>query len=67
MYIFRYQSQPCELCGRVFANAKCLKTHVEIVHGKEKPFKCTFCNHTCARKAMMELHIRIHTQEKPFK
>lgn len=32
-----------------------------------KPFACKFCGHTAARKAMMQLHMRTHTGEKPFK
>uniref|UniRef100_A0A2C9LU70 C2H2-type domain-containing protein n=1 Tax=Biomphalaria glabrata TaxID=6526 RepID=A0A2C9LU70_BIOGL len=46
---------------------KCLKKHKEAVHTNHKPFECMYCNHTTARKAMMELHIRTHTGEKPFK
>ncbi|KAL3860759.1 hypothetical protein ACJMK2_010832 [Sinanodonta woodiana] len=62
-----YTSKDCEICQRTFANAKCLKKHIEAVHSKMKPYVCNFCNHACARKAMLELHLRVHTQEKPFK
>ncbi|KAK3731788.1 hypothetical protein RRG08_035452 [Elysia crispata] len=62
-----FNAKKCDVCDRVFANSKCLKKHKEVVHGNYKPFQCTFCNHTTARKAMMELHMRTHTGEKPFK
>ncbi|KAH9515123.1 hypothetical protein Btru_019273 [Bulinus truncatus] len=62
-----FSSKPCDICDRVFANSKCLKKHKEAVHSSHKPFECMYCNHTTARKAMMELHIRTHTGEKPFK
>lgn len=37
------------------------------VHATVKPFQCPYCPHTTARKAMIELHIRTHTGEKPYK
>ncbi|GFO11274.1 Zinc finger protein 813-like [Plakobranchus ocellatus] len=62
-----FTQKKCDVCDRVFANSKCLKKHKEVVHGNHKPFKCTFCSHTTARKAMMQSHMRTHTGEKPFK
>ncbi|RUS88333.1 hypothetical protein EGW08_003904 [Elysia chlorotica] len=62
-----FNAKKCDVCDRVFANSKCLKKHKEVVHGNYKPYECTFCSHTTARKAMMELHMRTHTGEKPFK
>ena len=62
-----YLSRVCSTCKRVFANVKCLKSHVEAVHGQSKPFKCSYCNHATAWKAMLLLHERTHTGEKPFK
>ncbi|KAH3812033.1 zinc finger protein 26-like [Dreissena polymorpha] len=57
----------CDVCSRVFASQKCMRIHREAVHSGHKPFKCSFCEHTCARKAMLILHQRTHTGEKPFK
>ncbi|KAL8616276.1 hypothetical protein ACOMHN_056219 [Nucella lapillus] len=62
-----FSNKTCEVCKRTFANSKCLKKHVEAVHGQNKPYKCQYCGHTTAWKAMLILHERTHTGEKPFK
>lgn len=62
-----YTTKECEVCKRVFANQKCMKVHMLAVHAKVRPFMCTHCGYTTTRKAMLQLHFRTHTGEKPFK
>jgi len=62
-----FAKKQCELCDKFFADSKCLKKHVQAVHSKLKPYICQVCNHQCARKAMLEMHMRQHTGDKPFK
>ncbi|XP_065155357.1 zinc finger protein 454-like [Atheta coriaria] len=57
----------CRICDKSFANFKYLKRHIQSVHDQYKPFVCNICGHKCARKSMLDLHLRQHTGEKPYK
>ena len=35
----------CDLCQKHFSDSKCLKKHMQAVHGKLKPYICHVCNH----------------------
>lgn len=57
--------QQCPNCGKTYSNAKGLKRHIQAVHSKLKPYVCSVCGHSSACKAMLALHLRQHTGEKP--
>ncbi|KAL6267543.1 hypothetical protein P5V15_000618 [Pogonomyrmex californicus] len=61
-----YTSKKCDLCGKTYANSKCLKNHIQAVHSKLRPYVCNVCGHASARKAMLQMHLRQHTGDKPF-
>lgn len=62
-----FMKKQCDLCKKYFADSKCLKKHVQAVHSKLRPYICQVCNHQSSRKAMIEMHMRQHTGDKPFK
>lgn len=61
-----YTSKKCDMCGKTYANSKCLKSHIQAVHSKLRPYVCNVCGHSSARKAMLQMHLRQHTGDKPF-
>ncbi|KAK0163188.1 hypothetical protein PV327_006896 [Microctonus hyperodae] len=61
-----YTSKTCEMCGKTYADSKCLKNHIQAVHSKLRPYVCNVCGHASARKAMLQMHLRQHTGDKPF-
>lgn len=61
-----YTSKKCDICGKTYANSKCLKNHIQAVHSKLRPYVCSVCGHASARKAMLQMHFRQHTGDKPF-
>ncbi|XP_028996213.1 mucin-2 isoform X1 [Betta splendens] len=56
----------CPQCGKGFVYRFGLSKHLQMVHGRLKPFVCQICNKGFYTKRDVESHIRIHTGEKPF-
>lgn len=58
----------CELCGRTFALRSYLNAHNRMHHFQEeerpKPFKCKSCPYSTYAKKNLEVHERIHTDER---
>lgn len=51
----------CEVCQRQFLTERRLRNHVAAVHEKLRPFQCSHCEFTSARKDELKLHVRAHT------
>lgn len=66
IFFYRYTKKVCKICSKTYADSKCLKKHIQAVHRKMKPYVCNICGHQSAKKAMMQIHIRSHTGEKPY-
>ncbi|XP_061669468.1 mucin-17-like isoform X2 [Syngnathoides biaculeatus] len=60
------RSHICQKCGKGFVYGFGLTKHLQMVHGKIKPFVCQICTKAFFTKRDVETHIRSHTGERPF-
>ena len=45
-----------------------MKTHIESVHEKKKPFKCDICDYSFSQKSDLKKHHEsVHEGKRPFK
>ena len=59
----------CPICNNGFSNKSNLKTHISSIHNKILPYKCPYpnCSKKYSSKIRLNVHIRTHTGEKPYK
>lgn len=55
----------CELCGRMFAHAGLLDTHMKF-HLKVKTKKCPDCAKMFTTSSHLNRHMQVHRNDKPF-
>lgn len=48
---------PCDLCGKVFRDARDLQRH-NMVHTGEKPYSCSYCSTKFRQKAHLKRHLK---------
>lgn len=61
------KSHLCDHCGRAFLLKAYLNAHIRINHRgleRQKRFMCSSCGYTCDQKHKLEVHERIHTDER---
>ncbi|KAL4716515.1 hypothetical protein ACJJTC_015943 [Scirpophaga incertulas] len=60
----------CSDCGDVFTTKKEMQTHMtshkSLKSKNAKRFECSTCNKGCSSQAMLVMHERVHTNERPF-
>lgn len=52
----------CEFCPKRFKFQSNLVTH-RRAHTREKPFKCTLCDHACTQSSKLKRHMKIHKNQ----
>ena len=62
----RGKSSKCDLCDYQGARSD-LKRHKESVHDNKKNWFCKACPYSTYFKRNFQVHMRIHTGEKPYK
>lgn len=50
----------CDHCGKRFNDNSTLKTHIMLLHIKERNFKCVICSLTFPLKSTLEKHVQRH-------
>lgn len=55
----------CSQCEKEFSHRGSLKSHIDSIHAKKKPFECHLCGKSFARKLTLTRHLQVHTGEKP--
>lgn len=63
-----FESVPCTEpgCDQVFRDEMLMKRHCRNVHGEFLAWECRFCPKKLRTKEAMDIHVRVHTGEKPF-
>ena len=60
----------CSECGEVLPSKKDMQTHIlshkNLKVKNAKRFECSICGKGCSSQAMLLMHERVHTNERPF-
>jgi len=57
----------CPQCGKHFRRHSNMRTHVDRVHNKVKPFPCRYCDKAFATNSDLRQHLAVHGEGKMFK
>lgn len=55
----------CDVCGATFTSRSNLNHHLQL-HGSHR-YTCSECGFSTALKRVMDIHVPIHSEERPFK
>lgn len=53
------KNRECEYCGKKFRFQSNLIVH-RRTHTREKPYKCTICDHACTQSSKLKRHMKTH-------
>ncbi|XP_064105503.1 myoneurin-like isoform X2 [Macrobrachium nipponense] len=57
----------CSICGKVFTRTDSLKSHMVRMHEEDGGLNCYICGKNFPSQGQLEMHVRVHTGERPFK
>ncbi|XP_063959880.1 zinc finger protein 700-like isoform X2 [Lytechinus pictus] len=58
----------CNLCDKSYSRRPLLREHIQFSHSEQhRVHQCSFCEKSFPNATRLELHVRTHTQDKPFK
>uniref|UniRef100_A0A1I8M6C3 C2H2-type domain-containing protein n=1 Tax=Musca domestica TaxID=7370 RepID=A0A1I8M6C3_MUSDO len=52
---------PCESCEKIFVTKHRLHLHMKMVHMRERPYKCDYCDKSFFENSSLQNHIGQHT------
>lgn len=56
----------CDVCGKGFADYTALLSHKAIHNRPKRKFNCRVCDKTFAKKKLLEMHEKVHINEKSY-
>ena len=67
IFIIKEIKTQCHICKKLISTSY-LKTHIESMHEKLKPYQCQICHHLYRYKSTLRIHIEtVHEKLKRFK
>ncbi|XP_063883376.1 myoneurin-like isoform X1 [Scylla paramamosain] len=57
----------CPVCQKVFTRTDSLKSHMVRMHEEDGGLTCYICGKNFPSQGQLEMHVRVHTGERPFK
>merc|ERR1739838_21334 len=61
------KSYNCALCDKSYRYRSCLAEHITSIHSQVSQHVCKKCNKSFSTKSCLKIHMKIHTNIKPFK
>ena len=57
----------CLKCHQHFTQLESLQQHIKTLENLSKDKQCSYCGSSFSRNSHLQVHLRIHTGDKPFK